>query len=273
MEIFSKLVNFFTGATIAEKLQIGIDGWNKTVESVIGILSINPVSFKDGKAWASVLELHNYIIIIASSLLAVIILYRICKETLDLRRDLRLEEIAKVFIVFVIAEAMVVNSLKLTRYIFQIAVGLVGLIGNNYAPLTAPPTPEDADIGMLEGIVAIIICIAFFVLSFMLIYTVYFRFLKIFIIAPLASLAYATFAGGPELSRIGFSYLKTIAAYSFEVVLIILAINFGNILGSVSSAIWPDNMIWQMLEPLLHAGLVVGAARGAEMILRRTFGL
>ena len=59
----------------------------------------------------------------------------------------------------------------------------------------------------------------------------------------------------------------------FEIVLILLAINIGNRLGSVGSIVLEDNIVWQMLCPLLTVGLVVGAAMKAEDILRKTFAL
>ena len=80
-------------------------------------------------------------------------------------------------------------------------------------------------------------------------------------------------AGGQELTRSGIAYFKTLVTYTFEIVLILLAINIGNRLGSVGSIVLEDNIVWQMLCPLLTVGLVVGAAMKAEDILRKTFAL
>lgn len=273
MDTFKKLWDFFTAASVAEKIQVGIDGWNQTIEGVLTLLRISPMSFKDGTAWTYVENIYSYVTLIAGSLMAVLILYNLCKTTLDIRQELHLNVLVKDFIIVAIAEGVLLNSMTLIGYIFQIAGALVGLLGISYTPLQAPVILESAKVEFFEGIVAIFVCLAFYILSFMLIYTVYFRFLKIYIILPLASLACATFAGGHEIARIGFTYFKSVLVYAFEVLVIYLAILFGNVLGSSASGIWPDSITWNMLEPVLYAGLVVGAAKGAENILRRTFGM
>lgn len=273
MEIITRLLQFFTGAPAGEQIQMGIDVWNACVESVFNLLVVSPVDFEGGVAWAYVERLYPYITIIAGSLLAVVMLYRMCKETMDIRQELRSDAWIKMFCIFIISEAVVINSMLITKALFQMAGGFISILQIGYEPLTASAILQDTELGLLEGLVALLVCLAFYILSFLMIYTVYFRFFKIFIIAPMSSIAYAFLAGGQEVSRVGFSYLKTLIVYTFEIIVIALAINVGNRLGSVGSTIYVDNIIWQMLCPLLNVGLIVGAAKGAEGILRRTFAL
>lgn len=272
MEIITRLLQFFTGAPASEQIQMGIDIWNATIESVFVLLGISPVDFEEGAAWAYIKQIYPYMEIISGSLLAVVMLYRLCKETMDVRQEMKTDMI-KIFCIFILSETVVLNAMTITKALFKIAGGCVSILQVGYEPLTASVVLQDTNLGMIEGIVALLVCLAFYILSFLMIYTVYFRFFKIFLIASFSSVAFAFLAGGQEVSRVGFSYLKTLAAYTFEIVIIALAINIGNRLGSVGSSIYVDNIIWQMLCPLLNVGLIVGAAKGAEGILRRTFAL
>ena len=273
MEIITRLLQFFTGAPAGEQIQGGIDIWNATVESVFELLGISPVDFEGGAAWDYVERMYPYIAIIAGSLLSVVMLYRMCKETMDIRAEMRSDAVIKMFCIFIISEAVVLNAMTITKALFRIAGGCISFLQVGYEPLTASVALQDTNLGLLEGLVALLVCLAFYILSFSMIYTVYFRFFKIFLIAPLSSVACAFLAGGQEVSRVGFAYLKALVTYTFEIVIIALAINIGNRLGSVGSSIYVDNIIWQMLCPLLNVGLIVGAAKGAEGILRRTFAL
>lgn len=273
MEIITRLLQFFTGAPAGEQIQMGIDVWNAAVESVFDLLAISPTDFEGGAAWDYVEKIYPYIAIIAGSLLAVVMLYRMCKETMDIRQEMRADTMVKMLCLFIISEAVVLNAMTITKALFKVAGGFIEILQIGYQPLTASAVLQETELGLLEGLVALLVCLAFYILSFLMIYTVYFRFFKIYIIAPLSAIAYAMLAGGQEVSRVGFAYLKALIVYTFEIVIIALAINIGNRLGSVGSTIYVDNIIWQMLCPLLNVGLIVGAAKGAEGILRKTFAL
>lgn len=273
MEIITRLLQFFTGAPAGEQMQSGIDIWNAIIESVFVLLGISPVDFEGGVVWAYIEQIYSYMSIIAGSLLSVVMLYHMCKETIDIRQEMRPDTVIKMFCIFIISEAVVLNAMTIMKAMFRIAGGCITLLHVGYEPLTASVVLQDTNLGMIEGIVALLVCLAFYILSSLMTYTVYFRFFKIFLIASFSSVACAFLAGGQEVSRIGFSYLKTLAAYTFEIVIIALAINIGNRLGSMGSSIGVDNIIWQMLCPVLNVGLIVGASKGAEGILRKTFAL
>ena len=273
MEIISRLLQFFTGAPAGEQIQSGIDMWNATIESVFVLLGVSPVDFEGGAAWDYVERAYPYMSIVAGSLLSVVMLYRMCRETMDIRQEMKPDSVIKMYCIFVISEAVVLNAIVIIKALFRIAGGCVTLLQVGYEPLTASIVLQDTNLGLLEGLVALLVCLAFYILSFLMIYVVYFRFFKIFLIASLSSVACAFLAGGQEVSRTGLSYLKTLAAYTFEIVIIALAIGIGSRLGSVGSRLYVDNIIWQMLYPLLSVGLTVGASKGAEGILRKTFAL
>lgn len=274
MEIITRILQFFSGAPAGQQIQSGIDTWNAAIETVLDLLVISPVDFQEGVAWAYIDKIYPYMAIIAGSLLAVVMLYRMCKETMDIRQELGINALIKMFCTFIISEAVVLNSMYITKLLFRIAGGFVTVFGTvGYEPLTASAVLEETELGLLEGIVALLVCLAFYIMSFLIIYTVFFRFFKIYLIVPLSVIAYSLLAGGQELTRSGLAYLKTLVTYTFEIVLIVLAINIGNRLGSVGSLVLADNIVWQMLCPLFTVGLVVGAAMKAEDILRKTFAL
>ena len=77
---------------------------------------------------------------------------------------------------------------------------------------------------LLMMILAVIIALVIIFCGFMLIYTVYFRFLKILVIVPFGALAFSTVSGNRVVSHSAVSYAKYFLSIVLEAVTMALAI-------------------------------------------------
>ena len=148
-------------------------------------------------------------------------------------------------------------------------------------------TPIDADIikglGFGESLVMLILtallAIIIIICGFFIIYTVYFRFLKILIIVPLGAIACSTMAGNRMVSHTMATYCKYFLSCVFEAVTMALAIvvcnafiNAGLPAFTGSYADWAQTLIY-LCEMTFTIAMTVGGVKGAQTLTSKAFGL
>ena len=128
---------------------------------------------------------------------------------------------------------------------------------------------------ILTALLAIIIIIC----GFFIIYTVYFRFLKILIIVPLGAIACSTMAGNRMVSHTMATYCKYFLSCVFEAVTMALAIvvcnafiNAGLPAFTGSYADWAQTLIY-LCEMTFTIAMTVGSVKGAQTLTSKAFGL
>ena len=128
---------------------------------------------------------------------------------------------------------------------------------------------------ILTALLAIIIIIC----GFFIIYTVYFRFLKILIIVPLGAIACSTMAGNRMVSHTMSTYCKYFLSCVFEAVTMALAIvvcnafiNAGLPSFTGSYADWAQTLIY-LCEMTFTIAMTVGSVKGAQTLTSKAFGL
>jgi len=128
---------------------------------------------------------------------------------------------------------------------------------------------------ILTALLAIIIIIC----GFFIIYTVYFRFLKILIIVPLGAIACSTMAGNRMVSHTMATYCKYFLSCVFEAVTMALAIvvcnafiNAGLPAFTGSYADWAQTLIC-LCEMTFTIAMTVGSVKGAQTLTSKAFGL
>lgn len=128
---------------------------------------------------------------------------------------------------------------------------------------------------IMSALLSIIIIIC----GFFMIYTVYFRFLRLMIIVPLGALAFSTMGGNKTVSNTVTSYCKYFLSVTFEAVTMALAIimcnafvNAGlpNFTGSYAD--WAQTLIY-LCELTFSIALTVGTVKGAQSLTSKVFGL
>jgi len=115
------------------------------------------------------------------------------------------------------------------------------------------------------------------ILSFIMILTVYGRFFKLYIYAAIAPVPLSTFAG-EETSHIGKSFLKSFAAVCLEGAVIVLACIIYSLFAasppSVAAGASAVTQVWTYIGELLFNMLVlVGTIKLADRVVREMMGL
>lgn len=115
------------------------------------------------------------------------------------------------------------------------------------------------------------------VLSFVMILSVYGRFFKIFMFAALAPVPLSTFAGEPS-QNVGKSFLKSYAAVCLEGAVIVLACIIFSVFASSPPVVDPDaaaaSMVWSYIgEITFNMLILVGSVKMSDHVVREMMGL
>ena len=158
------------------------------------------------------------------------------------------------------------------------ASGITGQ-GAAYLPQSMIDTIESC--GFWESIplwaVTLIGSLLVWILSFIMILTVYGRFFKLYIYAAIAPVPLSTFAG-EETSHIGKAFLKSFAAVCLEGAVIVLACIIYSLFAasppSVAAGASAVTQVWTYIGELLFNMLVlVGTIKLADRVVREMMGL
>ncbi len=132
---------------------------------------------------------------------------------------------------------------------------------------------------LLMMILAVIIALVIIFCGFMLIYTVYFRFLKILVIVPFGALAFSTVSGNRMVSHSAVSYARYFLSIVLEAVTMALAIivcnaflNAGLPTFASNYADWTKALMY-MCELTFSVAMTVGAVKGAQGLTGKALGL
>ena len=207
---------------VVENLENALDTWNGKLAEIWRLISESPESFKGGGIWDVMVNINGALKAIGYALLVLFFLMGIMRQFNSFQELKRPEQALKVFIRFVLAKAAVTWGLDLMMAMFTIVQGIIGTImtasgitgqGAAYLPQSMIDTIESC--GFWESIplwaVTLIGSLLVWILSFIMILTVYGRFFKLYIYAAIAPVPLSTFAG-EETSHIGKSFLKSFAA-------------------------------------------------------------
>lgn len=266
--------------------QTMFDVYNSCCSTAISMLGIYPDEFADGKGWEIVTSVWPISLAVAGSLVSLFLMINFCRSSVDIREEIiSMNTIWKIFLKVCFAEAILSFSLKIVQELFHAGGNLAILIGGEFNTVTISDEysriVEEA--GMVSLIVALLMnfigIIVSAVLGFLILYTVYSRFYRCLIIAPLAAPALTTIAGGNGVSQTATAYIKTLIACTLEagVISLTLAIASALIGEGIDLGIEVESNILALilypLEGIIDIGIVVGAVKSSEMTVRRALGL
>ena len=209
-----------------------------------------------------------------------------CSESIDVKEEMRFESILRMLIRLGLAEWFVANNVTIMKAFFTSIGNLVGLISaGTTTQLAIDSTQADVikGLGFGESLVMLILtallAIIIIICGFFIIYTVYFRFLKILIIVPLGAIACSTMAGNRMVSHTMSTYCKYFLSCVFEAVTMALAIvvcnafiNAGLPSFTGSYADWAQTLIY-LCEMTFTIAMTVGSVKGAQTLTSKAFGL
>ncbi len=277
---------FSFGGVILDLLMMVFEFWNSEVDLLFELLGQSPTSFKDGGPWQKIEAINPIFVAIGSSLVVLFFVIGFCSESVDVREEMRLEKILQLLMRLGIAEFMVANNVSIMKAIFE-------TVGNIISSLTSEKVVQVKmkqevaqtflDLGFGESLLMLIITavlsLVVIVCGFFLIYTIYFRFLKILIIVPLGSVAYSTMSGNHMLTHTALTYTKYFISVVFEAVMMALALIVCNSFLSSGFANFTADMptwtraLFYVCEMTFTIALTVGSIKGAQSLTSKALGL
>ncbi len=268
---------------IIQNIQLSLLVWNEKLHEIWDLIRLSPQEFRDGLIWRIIENVHGGVRAVAYALLVLFFaagVVRTCGSFADLKRP---EHALKLFVRFAVAKALVTHGMELMLRFLEAVRGVIGTVmetGGFAAPEYAP-VPEEVvaaveSAGFLESVplwaLTLIGCLLVWVLSFVMILSVYGRFFRLYMYTALAPLPLAAFAGEPT-QNMGKSFLKSYAAVCLEGAVIVLACMifsvFGGSVPELSADAAPVTMVWNYLGELVFNMLILtGSVKAADRITK-----
>lgn len=280
-------MDFFSlGGVIYDLLQTVVAFWNDKVSLVFELLGQSPVDFKDGEPWKVIENMEPIFVGVGSSLVVLFFVIGFCAESVDVKEEMRFEVILRMLMRIGIAEWLVSNNVTIMKAFFTSAGALVKLLTNDASTELVIPE-EQAEViknlgfgeSLLMMILAVIISLVIIVCGFMLIYTVYFRFLKLMIIVPLGALALSTVSGNRGVTHTAVTYFRFFLSVVLEAVTMAVAIivcnaflNAGLPTFTSDYADWTKALMY-MCELTFSVAFTMGSVKGAQNLTSKALGL
>lgn len=270
------LFNYLSGFSI----QIATGIWNTSMKLIAGMVSSTPQDFSRG-TWVFVRDtLYPWSIGIGLSILNLFFIIGFLKAVSNLHQNITLEMVMETLVKIVVANVLFLNILNIMTIIFKMASAMA----KEVFLLKVPELKvDDMDLGSalfyaLFGFLFVLVAI---VCSFLMIWTVYSRYIKLYVLVVLAPFAMGTIVGGQESERTFYAWIRTFLLNTFEIVVIALTmvISF-KLIGAGVSLFDGKNIVtsvvdgfWDVLNSLFTMILVTAAVKGANTFLAKAMGL
>ena len=277
---------FKLGDKILDLLNAIFAFWNNQISLVFELLGQSPTAFKGGGPWSIIEGIEPVFVAVGSLLVVLFFVIGFCSESIDIREEMRFEVILRILIRLGLAEYMVANNVTIMKAFFTSVGNLVGLLTEGDRT-TLKIAKEQADIikdlgfgeSLIMLILAALLSIIVLICGFFLIYTVYFRFLKLMVIVPIGSIAFSTMSGNRMVAHTAVTYAKYFLSVTFEAVTMALAIivcnafiNAGLPEFTGDYADWAKTLIY-LCEMTFSIALTVGSVKGAQSLTSKVLGL
>lgn len=283
------MIEIGSGNWIVDNLNSALGTWNGKLAEIWTLLSTSPENFKGGAVWTVMRDINGALQAIGCALLVLFFVMGIVKTCSSFTELKKPEMVFKCFIRFVLAQAAVTHGMELMTALFKVAQGMISTImtASGMSALTDTTLPDEMvtiieDVGFLESIplwaITLLGSLFIWVLSLIMILTVYSRFFKLYLATAIAPIPMASFAGQPS-SSIGVAFLKSYAAICLEGCIIVLACVIFSAFASTPPAIADDTLaaatiVWNYVGELIFNMLVlVGCIKMSDRLIRELMGL
>ncbi len=278
-----------SGNWIVDNLNSALGTWNGKLAEIWQLLSTTPEEFKGGGVWTVIQGINGALQAIGCALLVLFFVMGIVKTCSSFTELKKPEMVFKCFIRFVLAQAAVTHGMELMTALFKVAQGMISTImtASGLSALTDTTLPSEMvtiieDVGFLESIplwaITLLGSLFIWVLSLIMILTVYSRFFKLYLATAIAPIPMASFAGQPS-SSIGVAFLKSYAAICLEGCIIVLACVIFSAFASTPPAIADDTLaaatiVWNYVgEVIFNMLVLVGCIKMSDRLIRELMGL
>ena len=278
-----------SGNWIVDNLNSALGTWNGKLAEIWTLLSTGPEEFKGGGVWSVIVNINDGLKAIGYALLVIFFVMGVvktCGSFTELRKP---EQVLKCFVRFALAQAAVSHGMELMTALFTVGQGMVSSImdASGLTALSASSLPDEMvtiieDVSFLDSIplwaITLLGSLFIWVLSLVMILTVYSRFFKLFMATAIAPIPLSSFAGQPS-SSIGIAFLKSYAAICMEGCVIVLACVIFSAFASTPPALSDPSLaaatiVWNYVGEILFNMLVlVGAIKMSDRLIRELMGL
>lgn len=236
--------------------------------------------------WDIVVQVNESLQAVGYALLVLFFLTGLIKQTTNFSEIKRPEVAIRMFIRFAIAKAIIGYGMNIMLGIFDIGQGIIrtimGSLGSpNYATVPQELIDSVDALTLMDKVgvwaISLIGSLVITVLSFIMIYTIYSRFIRLYLFTALAPIPLSTFAGqGSQKS--GISFLKSYAGVCLEGAIIVLAcIMFSSFASSppaIDTSATASKMMWEYILQLSFNLLVLtGAVKLANGTVKEMLGI
>ena len=273
---------------IVQNLQNALETWNEKFAEIWNLLTQSPESFKGGRIWNVVLNIHGALQAIGYALLVLFFVIGVIKTCGSFAEVKKPEHALKLFIRFAIAKIVISHGMELLLKLIEIMQGVIskimgasGIVTGNATTLPPSLIQTIERCGFWESVplwaVTLIGALFITILSFVMILSVYGRFFRIYMYAAIAPIPLSTFAGEPT-QNVGKTFLKSFCAVLLEGAIIVLACIIFSVFASsppvVNTSLSAVTQVWIYVGELIFNMLVlVGSVKMADRIVREMMGL
>ena len=273
---------------IIQNLENALEVWNDKLAEIWQLITMSPSAFKGGAIWGIVLNVHGALQAIGYALLVLFFTMGVIKTCGSFAELKRPEQALKLFIRFAIAKGVISYGMDLMLALMNIVQGITGTIMNSSGFGTPQGTTLPSEIvtaveacSFFESIplwaVTLIGSLFIWVLSFVMILTVYGRFFRLYMYTAIAPIPLSSFAGEPTQS-IGISFIKSYAAVCLEGAVIVMSCIIFSVFAAsppvVDTSAAAASMIWSYIgEVIFNMLVLVGTIKMSDRVVREMMGL
>lgn len=196
---------------VVQNLENSLGVWNEKLAEIWTIITQSPQNFKDGAIWSVITDIHGALQAIGYALLVLFFVIGVMKTCGSIAEVKKPEHAIKLFIRFALAKGVVTYGMELMLAFLSIIQGVISTImtsaGFGSSATTVLPTEivtAVEECTFFESIplwaVTLIGGLFIWVLSFIMILSVYGRFFKLYMYTAIAPIPLSTFAGEPTQS-------------------------------------------------------------------------
>lgn len=271
-----------------QNLQNALNVWNDKLGEIWRLITQSPETFKGGAIWAVIVNIHGALQAVGYALLVLFFVVGVMKTCGSFAEIKKPEHALRLFIRFAIAKAIVTYGMELMLAIMSVAQGIVSEIMNSagFGSPSATVLPREIvtaveSCGFLDSIpiwaITLIGGLFVWVLSFVMILSVYGRFFKLYIYTAIAPIPLSALAGEPT-QGITRSFLKGYAAVCLEGAIIVIACIIFSVFASSPPTVDPTaaaaTMVWSYIGELIFNMLIlVGTVKMSDRVVHEIMGV
>ena len=273
---------------VVQNLENALETWNGKLSEIWQLITESPQNFRGGAIWNVIVNIHGALQAVGLALLVLFFVVGVMKTCGSFAEVKKPEHALKLFIRFAIAKGLITYGMELMLSLLQIVQGVISTIMNSAGfgspqstVLPAEIVTAIEDCRFFESIplwaVTLIGGLFIWVLSFVMILSVYGRFFKLYMYTAIAPIPLASFAGEPT-QNIGKSFIKSYGAVCLEGAIIVLACIIFSVFASspptVDTSAAAASMVWSYIGELIFNMLIlVGAVKMADRLVHEMMGL